>query len=103
MVKAREAFVDGHRSDRARHKTSGLPSGPRWRLLGRLHQHVRFPGNQCHVAECWAHCFHVKIYLPLGSSEGDYEIRILAPGEKVLFTANGVASVQQEIMPLNNP
>ena len=46
---------------------------------------------------------HVKIYLPLGSSEGDYEIRVLAPGEKVLFTANGVASVQQEIMPLNNP
>ena len=40
---------------------------------------------------------HVKIYLPLGSGDGEYEIRISGPGEKILLAAKGVANTQQGI------
>ncbi len=37
----------------------------------------------------------LKIYLPLGSSDGDYGVRILGPEEKILFVALAGARVQQ--------
>ncbi len=43
---------------------------------------------------------HLKIYLPLGSSDGDYAIRISGPEEKTVFATNGKASMQQGIMSL---
>ena len=43
---------------------------------------------------------HMKIYLPLGSSEGDYNIRVVAVEGRTLFAATGVASVQQGITTL---
>jgi hypothetical protein len=43
---------------------------------------------------------HLKIYLPVGSREGDYAIRILAPGEKILVATKGAARNQQGITSL---
>jgi hypothetical protein len=43
---------------------------------------------------------HLKIYLPLGSSDGDYGIRISGPEEKILFATKGVANMQEGIMTL---
>ena len=47
-----------------------------------------------HVATHW------HIYLPLGSSEGDYVVRIAAPGEKILFATRGIAHLQEGITSL---
>jgi hypothetical protein len=44
---------------------------------------------------------HLKIFLPLGSSEGDYDIRISGPEGKILFAATGVASTRQGITTLS--
>ena len=41
---------------------------------------------------------HLKIYLPVGSSEGDYEIQISGPDRKMLFAAKGTAIKQREII-----
>jgi hypothetical protein len=43
---------------------------------------------------------HLKIYLPLGSSDGEYAIRISEPKEKMLVAKKAVASVQQGITSL---
>jgi hypothetical protein len=43
---------------------------------------------------------HLKIYLPLGSSDGDYEVRILGSQDRVLFSTNGIASTQQGLTSL---
>jgi hypothetical protein len=40
---------------------------------------------------------HLRIYLPLGSGDGDYGIRISGPGEKILFATRAVASIQEGI------
>ena len=40
---------------------------------------------------------NLKIYLPLGSAEGDYDVRILAPEEKILFVTKGTADNQRGI------
>ena len=40
---------------------------------------------------------HLKIYLPLGSSDGDYGIRISGPGEKIFLATRATASKQQGI------
>lgn len=41
---------------------------------------------------------HLKIYLPVGSSEGDYEIQISGTDRKMLFAAKGTAIKQQGVM-----
>jgi hypothetical protein len=43
---------------------------------------------------------HLKIYLPIGSSEGDYDIRIVASEGRPLFAATGVASAEQGVATL---
>jgi len=43
---------------------------------------------------------HLKIYLPLGSSDGDYGVRISDSQDKVLFSTNGIASTQQGLISL---
>lgn len=43
---------------------------------------------------------HLKIYLPVGSSAGDYEVQILGRGEKVLFITKGTAGKQEGITSL---
>jgi len=43
---------------------------------------------------------HVKIYLPLGSSDGYYGVRISGSQDRVLFSTNGIASTQQGITSL---
>ena len=43
---------------------------------------------------------HLKIYLPLGSREGEYAIRISGPGEKILVATQGTATNQQGISSL---
>jgi len=43
---------------------------------------------------------HAKIYLPLGSSDGDYGVRILGSQDRVLFSTNGIASTQQGLTSL---
>ncbi len=43
---------------------------------------------------------HLKIYLPLGSSDGDYGIRISGPGEKILFATRAAASTEKGISSL---
>jgi len=43
---------------------------------------------------------HLKIYLPVGSSEGDYAVRISAPAEKMVVTTEGTATNQQGITSL---
>jgi hypothetical protein len=43
---------------------------------------------------------HLKIYLPVGSSDGDYDIRIMVSEGRRLFAATGVASAQQGVMTL---
>jgi len=43
---------------------------------------------------------HLKIYLPLGSGDGDYEVRISGSQDEVLCSTNGVASTQQGITSL---
>jgi hypothetical protein len=40
---------------------------------------------------------HLKIYLPVGSSEGDYDIRISEPQEKTVVATKQTASNQQGI------
>ncbi len=42
----------------------------------------------------------LEIYLPLGSGEGDYGVRIAAPGEKILFATRGIAHMQEGITSL---
>ncbi len=44
---------------------------------------------------------HLEIYLPPGSSDGDYRIRISGPEEKILFATKGVAKIQQGITSLS--
>jgi hypothetical protein len=44
---------------------------------------------------------HMEIYLPLGSKDGDYEIRISGPEEKIVFATKGVAKMQQGITSLS--
>jgi hypothetical protein len=43
---------------------------------------------------------HLRIYLPVGSSEGDYAIRIATPGEKILVTREGTARNEQGVTSL---
>ena len=43
---------------------------------------------------------HLDIYLPLGSADGDYGVRISGPGEKILFSTKGVANLKQGITSL---
>ena len=43
---------------------------------------------------------HVRIYLPLGSSDGDYGVRISGYQDRVLFSTNGIASTEHGITSL---
>jgi hypothetical protein len=43
---------------------------------------------------------HLKIYLPLGSSDGYYRVRISGSQDRVMFSTNGIASTQQGITSL---
>ena len=43
---------------------------------------------------------YLKIYLPIGSSEGDYGVRVSGPEERILFATKGVASTQQGVTSL---
>src|SRR5207253_5394721 len=43
---------------------------------------------------------HVKVYLPFGSSDGYYGVRISSSQDKVLFSTYGFASTQQGITSL---
>jgi hypothetical protein len=40
---------------------------------------------------------HLDIYLPLGSSEGPYDVRISSIQGEVFFAGEGTAKVQQEV------
>jgi hypothetical protein len=44
-----------------------------------------------------------NIYLPLGSNEGQYEIRIVTPSGELLFAAGGTAKLTNEITSLQIP
>jgi hypothetical protein len=44
---------------------------------------------------------HLDIYLPLGSSEGAYDIRILGPDGEPIFAGQGTAGIQQGIASLH--
>jgi hypothetical protein len=50
-----------------------------------------------HVATYW------NIYLPLGSSEGEYDIRIVTPSGELLFAAGGTAKLTDHITSLQIP
>src|SRR5260370_33217701 len=50
-----------------------------------------------HVATQW------NIYLPLGSSEGQYDIRIVTPSGEILFAAVGTAKLADQITSLRIP
>jgi hypothetical protein len=43
---------------------------------------------------------HLKIYLPLGSSEGDYDVRISASVDKILFATKAAARKQEGVTSL---
>jgi hypothetical protein len=43
---------------------------------------------------------HWNIYLPLGSSEGQYDIRIVTPSGEILFAASGTARLTDQITSL---
>jgi len=43
---------------------------------------------------------HLKIYLPVGSTEGAYAIRVAVPGEKIVFTTEGTATNEEGITSL---
>ena len=43
---------------------------------------------------------HLNIYLPLGSSEGSYEVRILTPSRESLVATSGTASLKDHITSL---
>src|SRR6266481_3512457 len=40
---------------------------------------------------------HLTVYLPLGSAEGQYELRIATTAASAIFTANGVASLKDGV------
>jgi hypothetical protein len=44
-----------------------------------------------------------NIYLPLGSSEGQYDIRIVTPSGEILFAAGGTAKLADQITSLQIP
>lgn len=46
---------------------------------------------------------HWNIYLPLGSSEGQYEIRIVTPSGEIVFAAGGKAKLADQITSLQIP
>jgi hypothetical protein len=46
---------------------------------------------------------HWNIYLPLGSSEGQYDIRIVTPSGELLFAADGTAKLTDHITSLQIP
>ena len=46
---------------------------------------------------------HWDIYLPLGSSEGQYDIRIVTPSGEILFRAGGTARLMEQITSLQIP
>ena len=46
---------------------------------------------------------HWNIYLPLGSSEGQYEIRIVTPSGEMVFAAGGTAKLADQITSLQIP
>jgi hypothetical protein len=46
---------------------------------------------------------HLNIYLPLGSSEGQYDIRIVTPSGEILFAAGGTAKLADQITSLQIP
>lgn len=46
---------------------------------------------------------HWNIYLPLGSSEGLYDIRIVTPSGEILFAAGGTAKLADQITSLQIP
>jgi hypothetical protein len=46
---------------------------------------------------------HWNIYLPLGSSEGQYEIRIATPSGEIVFAAGGAAKLADQITSLQIP
>ena len=46
---------------------------------------------------------HWNIYLPLGSSDGQYEIRIVTLSGEILFTAGGTAKLANQITSLQIP
>jgi hypothetical protein len=46
---------------------------------------------------------HWNIYLPLGSSEGQYDIRIVTPSGEILFASSGTARLTDQITSLQIP
>jgi hypothetical protein len=46
---------------------------------------------------------HWNIYLPLGSSEGQYDVRIVTPSGEILFAASGTARLTDQITSLQIP
>jgi len=44
-----------------------------------------------------------NIYLPVGSSEGQYDIRIVKPSGEILFAAGGTAKLEDQITSLQIP
>src|SRR5690348_1539029 len=46
---------------------------------------------------------HWDIYLPLGSSEGQYDIRIVTPSGEIVFAAGGTAKLMDQITSLQIP
>jgi hypothetical protein len=46
---------------------------------------------------------HWNIYLPLGSSEGQYDIRIVTPSGEIVFAAVGTAKLADQITSLQIP
>ena len=48
--------------------------------------------------EIWRGVSHLKVCLPVGSGEGDYEIEISRPDQKMLFAAKGTAIKQRGVM-----
>ena len=46
---------------------------------------------------------HWNIYLPLGSSEGQYDIRVVTPSGEILFAAGGTAKLADQITSLQIP
>ena len=50
-----------------------------------------------HAAKQW------NIYLPLGSSEGQYDIRIVTPSGEILFAGGGTAKLSNQITSIQIP
>ena len=46
---------------------------------------------------------HLNVYLPLGSAEGPYELRIAVTTGSAIFTTNGVASLKEGVTSMEAP